>query len=91
MDAEVKTEIPDRIKRGLHEVFQLQGHIRALRDIQDAVGYGMLADEKCINKLRYHVSQIALELECIDRVSRETGQAVTELYTTKTSSEDIPF
>ena len=86
MHTNVKSEIPYTIKRGLDELWQLEQDIRALRDIQTTVGYGMFGDEKQIERLRFVASQIALE--CIQRACRNTCQDVRERYTSQTGPEE---
>jgi hypothetical protein len=89
MDTQTNTtEIPYQIKWGLGELFDMRQNISELRRIQTAVGYGMFGNEKDIKHLRFIASQVALE--CIERVCRETSEAVKERFS-KPSSEEALF
>jgi hypothetical protein len=87
MDDQVKTEkteIPYSIKRGISKLWQLEMDIRELRTLQTSLGHGMFGDdEKDIEHLRYIANQFALE--SIERICRETCEAVKGRYNSQNS------
>jgi hypothetical protein len=91
METEVKpekTEMPYQIKWGLGELWEMREHIRGLRRIQTALGYGQFGSEQDINRLRFFASQIALE--CIDRVCHDAEKDVRKQFTSP-GSDELPF